>query len=62
MIMTLKFNIKFNNLRNLLLFTWDSFIYSLTYLFVCFFIGRIFLYSTGCPETHYLDKAGLKFI
>jgi hypothetical protein len=31
--------------------------------FVCldfFFFDRIFLYSPGCPGTHFVDQAGLK--
>jgi hypothetical protein len=33
------------------------------FLFVCFVLfyqNRVFLYSTGCPGTHFVDQAGLK--
>jgi hypothetical protein len=32
-------------------------------LFVCFcfvFQDRVFLYSSGCPGTHFVDQAGLE--
>ena len=32
----------------------------LTFLFVWFFYDRVFVYSPGCPETHFVDQAGLK--
>jgi hypothetical protein len=30
------------------------------FCFVLFYRDRVFLYSPGCPGTHFVDQAGLK--
>ena len=43
----------------------DSFLFYSVLVFFClffvFFRDRFSLYSPGCPETHFVDQAGLEF-